>query len=92
MTRARSGLPPLLSATTAAMSGATPDPTNHSTRSARGTGGKATSTHRLATVTSSGRISSASKMKTVSPGGSSRVFNSAGARSAARWTSRTTIT
>ena len=39
MTRARSGLPPLLSATTAAMSAGTPESVSHCTSSARGTGG-----------------------------------------------------
>ena len=70
----------------------TPESVSHCTSSARGTGGKATSTQRLATVTSSGVTSSASSTKTVSPGGSSSVFKIAGARSAARCASRTTIT
>ena len=54
MTRARSGLPPLLSATTAAMSAATPEPTSQRTSSSLGTGGNGISTHRLATVTKFG--------------------------------------
>ena len=49
-------------------------------------------THRLATVTSPGTISSASSTKTVSPGGSSSVLSSAGACTAARCTSSTMIT
>ena len=93
MTRARSGLPPLLSATTAAMSAGTPDAVSHCTTSARGTGGKAISTQRLAMVTRSGVTSSASSTKTVSPGGSSSVFRSDRRPiAAARCTSRTTIT
>ena len=90
--RARSGLPPLLSATTAAVSGGTPESVSQRTRTSRGTGGNSISTDRLATVTSSGITSSVSRMKTVSPGGSSRVFNRAGARRAARCTSSRTIT
>ena len=81
MTRARSGLPPALSATTAAMSAGTPESVSHCTSSARGTGGKAISTQRLAIVARSGMSSSARSTKTVSPGGSSRVLSSDGARS-----------
>ena len=92
MTRARSGLPPLLSATTAAMSAGTPEPVSHCTSSARGTGGNAISTLRLAMVARSGVTSSARRMKTVSPGGSSSVLRRTGARSSTRCTSRTTIT
>ena len=51
---------------------------SHCTNSARGTGGKATSTQRLAMVTKSGMTSSASSTKTVSPGGSSSVLRSDG--------------
>ena len=74
------------------MSAGTPESVSQRTRTARGTGGNSTSTERLATVTSSGSTSSVSRMKTVSPGGSSSVFNSAGARRAARCTSSRTIT
>ena len=68
MTRARSGLPPLLSATTAAMSGGTPDRRRANAPGPPGApAGTAISTHRLATVTRSGVTSSASNTKTVSP-------------------------
>ena len=92
MTRARSTLPLLLSATTAAVSDGTPDSTSQRTRTSRETGGNSISTERLATVTSSGITSSASRMKTVSPGGSSSVLSSTGARSCTRCMSGTTIT
>ena len=92
MTLARSGLPPLLSATTAAMSAGTPDAVSHRTISACGTGGNgdldAPTRHRGQL----GRDLVGQQHEHGVPGGSSSVLSRAGARSAARCTSRTTIT